>query len=524
MTTLERIASWATELAFDDVPDDVIELCRAQRRSVFGAIAASAHDAAARRVVSGVESSAPDGPAPLLGTDRTTSVETALYAAAALSIALDFDDYVCFGHTSHSAVLVPVMMAAETATSGERQLVAQVVANEVEARLGGMCILGPLNGQLWSFIHVAGAALSAGLVLGLDETQLAHALAISLYQAPRPTVPGFMAPDSKLLTASEPTATGVRAARLAAAGVTGPLDVLDHPQGFPRAFSYAPLKGMLSGLGEQWATRTLSVKVYPGCAYVDTVLDAVLSLGPPFPEEVRAVVVEAGMLTCGMDAMSSRYASHRPSPVTVTFSVPWNVAVALTAGRVTPHEISDSWLEERRRDLRRIAGVVRVVHDGSLSLASARAFTRLLPPSAIRKEIGVRKLRRALARMHAEHAGVRIGIRDLVGMLRRANVRSAASALRGKGFWSPDALDNFAMTFPARVRVVLAGGRELSAEVDVPRGGAGHPSFGPIEASRAKLGAWGPRMFGADGTSALTDAIDRDADDLHALAGKYRTS
>src|SRR5437867_2620159 len=151
---------------------------------------------------------------------------------------------------------------------------------------------------------------------------MTHALAIALYQAPRATVPGFMAPDSKLLTAAEPTAAGVRAARLAAAGVTGPLDTLEHPEGFLTAFADAPLPGMLGGLGEGWATRTLCVKPYPGCAYLDTTVDALLELGPPPATDVAHVVVETSLLTSEMDRMSRTYASvsgtEMQTPVSIT--------------------------------------------------------------------------------------------------------------------------------------------------------------------------------------------------------------
>ena len=127
------------------------------------ALAPSAADAAAAtRVLDAVGGWAAPGPAPLVGRSggagRTVAVEDAVYAATALSVALDFDDYVSFGHTGHSSVLVPALLAAETGSSGADQLVAQVVANEVEARLGGACLIGPLNGQLWSFIHAAGSA------------------------------------------------------------------------------------------------------------------------------------------------------------------------------------------------------------------------------------------------------------------------------------------------------------------------------------------------------------------------------
>src|SRR5947209_6738980 len=151
-TTVQRLAGWAHELTLAEVPPAVVELCRAQRRSVLAAVAASTGDAASRRVLAGVASWAGDGPVSLPGIDRPLRADDALYAAAALSIALDFDDYVCFAHTGHSAVLTPVLLAAETAASSTQQLAAQVMANEVEARLGGACLIGPLNGQLWSFV------------------------------------------------------------------------------------------------------------------------------------------------------------------------------------------------------------------------------------------------------------------------------------------------------------------------------------------------------------------------------------
>src|SRR5688572_9309602 len=122
VTTVERIAAWASELTLADVPTDVVALCRAQRQSVLGGVAASSGDGAAQRVLVAVDSWASDGPAPLLGTERHVTVDAALYGAAALSIALDFDDYVCFGHTGHSAVLVPILLATETGATARAQL------------------------------------------------------------------------------------------------------------------------------------------------------------------------------------------------------------------------------------------------------------------------------------------------------------------------------------------------------------------------------------------------------------------
>ncbi len=501
MTTIERIAAWACRLSLRDIPDAVQKLARAQRRSVLGASAAASDDAAAPRGVRAIAADAPDGPAPLLTTERRVRAEDAIYAASALSIALDFDDYLCFGHTGHSAVLVPMMLATETGASGEDQLVAQVVANEIEALLGGACLIGPLNGQLWSFIHAAGAALAAGRLLGLDAGQLAHALAIALYQAPRPTVPGFMRPDSKLLTAAEPTMIGLRAARLAARGVTGPLDQLDHPHGFLSAFAFAPLARMLEE-SDGWATRTLCVKPYPGCAYVDTAIDALRSIGPIDPREVTAIEADVSLLTAGMDGLSRPYATGAPTPVTVTFSLRWNVAIAIVAGRVTPDEVSERWLRENEAALTSLVERVTLRHDPELTRRSLEAFAPVLAPRSVLAPISVASLVRGFAAMRREHRSVDVRLSDV----------RALSALTTKtaGPWDDTALSRFAMTFPARVRVRLEGGGVREAEVDVPRGGAGHLTEGPIAIAREKLSMCGPRLFGEEGTARLDEAIERD--------------
>src|SRR5439155_24280516 len=175
---------------------------------------------------------------------------------AAASIAHDWDDYLYMGHTGHSAVWAARAVADASGAENDDLLAAQVAANEIEGRLGAALFIGPHNGQFWSSIHCAGAAAAAARLRRLDPEQTAHAIAIALYQPPSGLWPGFMGPDTKLLTAAEPVAQGIRAAALAAAGFSGPLDVIEHRRGLLAHFSYAPRPSMLGGLGEVWLTDT----------------------------------------------------------------------------------------------------------------------------------------------------------------------------------------------------------------------------------------------------------------------------
>src|SRR5207248_2341145 len=182
VTFCEQVAGWAVTLSADRLPASVLERARIQSAAVLAA-AEAGEEAAAPLAVA-----APDGP---LGE---------IWRGATASIAHDWDDYLYMGHTGHSAVWAARAFAADPDSDGS--LIAQVAANEVAGRLGAALFLGPHNGQFWSSIHCAGAAVAAGLASGLDSERLAHAIAIALYQPPFGLWPGFMGPPTKLLTAA----------------------------------------------------------------------------------------------------------------------------------------------------------------------------------------------------------------------------------------------------------------------------------------------------------------------------------
>jgi hypothetical protein len=268
---------------------------------------------------------------------------------------------------------------------------------------------------------------------------------------------------------------------------------------------------MLGGLGDGWATRTLCVKPYPGCAYLDTTVDALLELGPPPAADVDRVVVEASLLTYEMDRMSGPYASMSPgavpTPVTINFSVPWNVAVTLVAGELTPTQVSDEWLAGHADELRSVASRVRLQHDWSLTRLTTERFAGLIPFGRVSGEAGLARLATSMRR--------RRGGPELRGAHRMVWPPPDLTTMRSRRpFWDPSSVASFAMTFPARVRVVGKDGSERVAECAQPRGGAGNTVEGPEPVSRAKLGAYGPWLWGDDGTEAIAKAIDADDDDL----------
>jgi hypothetical protein len=454
VTICEEIADWATGLSAADLPESVRERARLQAMSIAAGRAAGEGAAAPFAAV------APDGP---VGE---------IYRSAAASIAHDWDDYLFMGHTGHSAVPA----AAAFAEDEERALVAQVAANEVAGRLGAALFLGPHNGQFWASIHCASAALAAALGLGLDAGRTAHALAIAMYQPPYGMWPGFMGPKSKLLTAAEPAAAGARAALLAAEGLTGALDVIEHPRGVLANLSFAPRPEMFKGLGQVWLTDTLAFKRLPGCAYLQSVGEAALAAGVD-ASEVDSVEIEAGWLTCEMEELG---AGPDLSPVRVNFSATLSTAIALLAGRFTPAELEPAWLSENEGAIRRLAGRVTVNHDPALT---AKTFLGSLDAGAS-PDLGLGdllRIRRRLGDVNMDEANPGPAVLRALGAdrgLRRVLGRSLRARLSGRGAGSSgiDGLDTAAlrMTFPSRLRLRLRDGAERVVDGAEP-GSCGRP-------------------------------------------------
>jgi len=453
MTACVEMAAWAAGLTAETIPVRVRERARLQVASMLAAGRAGAEAAAP------VADVAPPGP---VGE---------VYAGAAASMAHDWDDYLYMGHTGHSAVWA----ARAFASDEDRALLAQVAGNEVGARLGAALLLGPHNGQFWSSIHCASGAAAAGVGLGLDADRLSHALAIALYQPPYGLWPGFMGPDSKLLTAAEPAAAGARAALLAADGVRGALDVIEDPRGLLAQLSFAARPAMLGALGDVWLTDTLAFKPYPGCAYLQAAVNGALRAGVA-AADVEAVEVDAGLLTVEMERLGARGGL---TPVGVGFSAARSLAVALTAGRLTHEELAPAWLDAHRAELESLAARVTVRHDWVATLRMLRGAS---DAGASLRDVPWAAWPRVARR--AREAGMSLRGADLRSLLRRPRVRRELREILTS---RPDRLGiagidtgSLRMTFPCRLRIRLRSGGTVDVEGEEP--GA---SARPLEEQRA---------------------------------------
>jgi 2-methylcitrate dehydratase PrpD len=377
-----------------------------------------------------------------------------------------------------------------------------VIANEIAGRLGAAVLLGPQNGQLWTHLHAVGCACAGARLLNLDAKASAHALALALYQPPFAMWPGFMGPDSKLLSAAMPARDGLLAARLAAWGLTGPLDILDHPRGFPAVFSYCFMPQMLTGLGRAWVTDTLSFKVYPGCAYVSAALDGLFEAAGQFqavhhrplePADVLDVTVQTSLLGFEMERLSAVKTGAELSPVQVNFSIPFSLAVALQAGRLTPAELEESELARNREALQALAERISVSHDWGMTVSLLEHMGEHLPMAALLHELELKQLLTLLSEQGRSLGGIlelkpKDTLRLLTLLWERAPAlvkKASRAAVDGLGRLVSDRpdpagfdlgaaeLDKLPMAFGAEVTIRCRGDLKLRSRVEIPRGAAG---------------------------------------------------
>ena len=517
-TILERTCEWAAALSLDDLPASVVSKLRLQVASVLSAAAAAPWHEPSRAVL---RARAAPGRTLVIATGDRRAPLDAAFVNAAFAMSLDMDDYMLAGHTGYSAVLVPLAFARDLHTV----LVAAAAANELMGRLSTSCLIGPVNGQISTYIHDAGAALALGKVLGLTADQLVSAVAIALFQPNLCLAPGFWDQGAKTVTASQPMEHGVRAAQLAQAGLTGPRDIIEHPLGFATFFAFARYPGLFDGLGRVWFSETLSYKRFPGTSYISAAVEGALRCTDGVPmtsDEVGGVEVVTTLLSSGVDSVGAAAIERSPYDANaINFSVRLSVALALLQGDLTPDMLRPERLAEKEGEVRAIARKVRVVHDWSQTLrlldespVGLAMLAHLTPGALARAASHIRMLGRASGAAGRNPVEIRGLLRDAPSLLRRlaAAKRRPVTALD----FDPT---TFHMLQSAHTTVRVRG-EVRKAVIDVPVGACGRDPIETEGVVRWRL----ERSFG-DRAGALWDVLgapSTSVDDIYSIVDPSR--
>ena len=485
MTLIENLSRWASGLDLDDVPDRVVRFASSQVLSQLAAARAGAQHPLGQAVIRG------------FGEPWQANAAQSAFVLAGLTSWLHYDDTAYAGHLSNSTATVPMAYARALGLDGRGLLTAVIAANECAARITAAATLGRFRGQNAAHTHLAGAVSGRLRAEGAPVEEWINALGIAFSMPPWPSLRAFLGSDAKVLSAAMPVRLGLDACDAARAGLAGPRDILEHPDGFLAAFASVPLPEAVDlALGRRWHTETLSFKVHPGGPGLDAAVDCAAQLhqelGPVTADDIDEVVVTTSMYTMLVDAKTAEFIDRERSPVSaLVFCTPYAVATTLLTGGLAG---ADFALPATADDQRwRLADKIRLEHDAG---SSRRSLLSEAPFGEALRQAGPR------AAKWLEEVGTGWLV-DLVGELPAPN----------------ESFETATKAMPARVEVRLRTGETRAAERSIPVGAIGPDTRASHQDMvRAKFLATGGPEAAADIAANLAAASAAHVRDLLTLA------
>ena len=343
MDITRRLASFAAELSYQDLPKDVVERTKRLILDVTGIIVRARHDAqSTQSLIAAVEKlGLAGGSCSVMGDDSYYAPPAAALVNGTLAHSLDFDDTHAEGSLHSSAPIVPAAIsAAEMVDASGKDLIAACVAGyEIQIRLS--MALGPSDHYDRGFHPTAtcgvfGAAAAAGKLFGMKADGIQSGFGIALSQAAGTMQFLTDGAWTKRSHVGQAASNGLVCAAMASEGFIGPAEAFEGRAGFLSAYAPAsdPAKAT-AGLGETWQTLRLAVKPYPSCRYSHAALDGLAALKRKHGfkagdvEEVEIGLPETGWKIIG----DPEDVKHAPkSVVDGQFSMPFCAAVVLREG------------------------------------------------------------------------------------------------------------------------------------------------------------------------------------------------
>lgn len=224
------------------------------------------------------------------GVPEATAIGSVLRVPAAsaaeyngtLGHTLDYDD-VHLAITGHAtAVLLPALLALaqqQRNTSGAQLLAALVAGCEMVSRVGKLIAPSHYDRGFHSTSTAGslGAAVACAHLAGLSQERACVALGLAATQASG--LKAMFGSMGKPWHAGLAARNGLVAARLAGRGFTGPVDILENPQGFANAYSgdFHPAAALEEPKGG-WHLRDTLFKYHASCYGTNACMEALLQI------------------------------------------------------------------------------------------------------------------------------------------------------------------------------------------------------------------------------------------------------
>jgi 2-methylcitrate dehydratase len=350
MPTLgSKLAAWTRSQSFDALPKAAVHEVKRRVLDSIGCALGAYHKPPAMIAREKAASLADPNGGTVLGTTHKAPAEWATFANGAMVRYLDFNDTYLSLEPAHPSDNLPAAwaVAENLGCSGRDVITAAVIGYEIQCRL---CDAASLRKHGWDhpFYGALSTALLSGYLMGLDETQLEHALGIAgvAHIPTRQTRTGQIS-MWKACAFSNAARNGVFAADLARRGMTGPYEIFEGPKGIFNMLVDGPFEPALCSSDDYMINKTY-IKFWPAEYHSQSAIDAALQLrseidGRPI-QSIEIASFEAAVSIIGSEPEKWRPTSRE----TADHSMGYCVAAALIEGDVT----RDSFSDEKIRDPR----------------------------------------------------------------------------------------------------------------------------------------------------------------------------
>lgn len=369
LTMVEQLGHWAAKTSWNDLSEKARNTLKARVLDSIGCAIGALSGEPIRKIRQMTDDLNGKQVVTLIGGGGSTPDIAAFYNGAAIRY-LDFNDsYLAQGETCHpSDNIAPVLAAAEFAgANGKDFLTALALAYQVQCRLSE---IAPVRSH--GFDHTVqgayGAATGAARAMGLNEDQIANAVAIAGtgYNSLRVTRTGELSHWKGL--AYPNTAMGaVHATLLARYGITGPREVFEGNKGF--------METIAGHFHIEWEQENLELvndtitKRYNAEIHSQSAIEGLLELreiANVRPEEISCIRLDtfdvAFHIIGGGEEGNKKVIQRKEE---ADHSLPYMLAAAFLDGQVMPEQ----YLTERimQPDIQNLLQKVEVFPNQSLS-------------------------------------------------------------------------------------------------------------------------------------------------------------
>ncbi|TSD94102.1 MmgE/PrpD family protein [Skermania sp. ID1734] len=331
----EAVARLVTDLTFDTIPSDALVGARRLMQDQLALQVGSAALPWSQAVLQLTRTAHAPGRSHVAASGEEMSAADAAFVNATYGHGFEYDD----AHRSSSShpgscVVSAALAVGEELGTSMREVITGIVAGyEVYTRIGKLAAPELLergfhpHGLLSNF----GAAAVVAKMRGFDLSTTVHALAIALSHASGTTEYTSSGGSIKRVHAGIGTRNGIRAAEMAAAGITGPTTFLSGGKGFYRTYAGRPVTDDLArtfGLDQTFEITRVWLKPYCCCGISHAYIDGARQLSAR-AGEVRSVVL--GIQTGGNVIVGNKNANaYAPRIIEhLQYSLPFQFALSM---------------------------------------------------------------------------------------------------------------------------------------------------------------------------------------------------